>query len=142
MGNVIHNAQIKLAALPHDDASPDRLLVSRILGGEKVLYAVLMRRYNQRLFRAIRAIVREDDEAQDVVQQAYVIAFDKLAQFHGDSSFGTWLTRIAVNEAFGRIRKTNRRRAHLELLESGGELSMGNADHNPEETQRREMAVA
>lgn len=134
--------QARLAELPEHDSSSDGELVRKILDGEKVLYAVLMRRYNQRLYRAVRAIIRQDHEAEDVVQHAYVTAYDKLAQFRGDASFGTWLTRIAVNEAFGRIRKGKRSSAHLELVESGGDAAMANGDRDPEEaTLRREMAA-
>jgi len=131
----------RLAELPKEDPSPDDQLVARILGGEKVLYAVLLRRYNQRLFRAVRSIVRNDHDAEDVVQQAYVVAYDKLANFRGEASFGTWLTRIAVNEALGRLRKANKRGAHLELVENESGATMEKAERDPEqETQRREMA--
>src|ERR1700754_3923987 len=64
-----------------------------------------MRRHNQRLFRVTRAIVRDDDEAEDVMQDAYVQAFTKLNQFEGRAKFSTWLTRIAVHEALSRVRK-------------------------------------
>ncbi len=94
--------------LPREDPAPDEELVRRILAGEQALYAVLMRRYNQRLYRAVRAIIRQDHEAEDVVQHAYVAAYHNLGQFRGDAKFSTWLTRIAVNEALGRIRKSGR----------------------------------
>jgi len=130
----------RLADLPKQDPSPDAELVARILGGEKRLYAVLLRRYNQRLFRTARAIVRRDDEAEDVVQQAYVVAYAKLVQFRGEASFGTWLTRIAVHEALGRIRKANKRGAHLELVESDEGEGMDSPERDPEqETQRRQV---
>lgn len=65
----------------------------------------LIRRHNQRLFRAARAIVRNDAEAEDVVQAAYVSAFTHLGEFRAEAGFSTWLTRIAVNEAIGRLRR-------------------------------------
>ena len=134
----MHNA--RLSELPHHDSSSDDDLVRRILSGDKTLYAALMRRYNQRLYRVVRAIIRQDHEAEDVVQYAYVTAYAKLSQFRGEASFGTWLTRIAINEAFARIRKAKRQSAHLELVESGGESSMDKQDRDPEaEAQRREM---
>jgi RNA polymerase sigma-70 factor (ECF subfamily) len=67
-----------------------------------------MRRYNERLYRAARAITRDDPEAEDVMQQAYVNAFANLRQFKGHAQFATWLTRIAVNEALARVRRRGR----------------------------------
>jgi len=65
----------------------------------------LMTRYNRRLFRLVRGVIKDDVEAEDVVQEAYVRAFTHLDQFRGDAEFGTWLTRIALNEALGRRRR-------------------------------------
>ena len=65
----------------------------------------LTRRYNQRLYRVARGILRSDAEAEDVVQEAYVRAFTGLEKFRGEAGIGTWLTRIAINEALGRVRK-------------------------------------
>jgi RNA polymerase sigma-70 factor, ECF subfamily len=89
--------------------SPDDIeVVARVLGGERALFELLMRRHNQRLFRAARAIVRSDDEAEDVMQEAYVRAYTHLAQFEARAKFSTWLTRIAVHEALARARKQRR----------------------------------
>ena len=65
----------------------------------------LIRLHNRRLFRIARSIVRDDSEAEDVVQEGYVRAFTRLGEFRGDSTLGTWLTRIVLNEALGRVRK-------------------------------------
>src|SRR5215210_6265712 len=65
---------------------------------------LIVRRHNQRLYRAARAIVRDDTEAEDVLQEAYLSAFAHLAQFRGDASLATWLTRIVVNKAVGSLR--------------------------------------
>ena len=62
-------------------------------------------RYNRRLFRIARSILRDDAEAEDVVQETYVRAFTGLDLFRGDAAFGTWITRIAMNEALGRFRR-------------------------------------
>jgi len=86
----------------------DEHLVCRILAGEKPLYEVLMRRHNQRLFRVSRAILQNDFEAEDVVQDAYVRAYEKLASFEGRARFSTWLTRIAVHEALARVNRQDR----------------------------------
>ena len=80
----------------------------RVLAGETSLFEVLMRRYNQRLYRVARAIVRDDAEAEDVTQQAYVNAYRHLDQFAGRAMFSTWLTRIAVHEALARARRRDR----------------------------------
>jgi RNA polymerase sigma-70 factor (ECF subfamily) len=86
----------------------DEQVVSRILAGQTTLFEVLMRRHNERLYRAARAIVLDESEAEDVMQQAYVNAYAHLRQFDGRSQFSTWLTRIAVNEALARARRRGR----------------------------------
>src|SRR5215475_530892 len=75
-------------------------------------FRVIMRRNNRRLYRVARAVTRDDSEAEDVVQEAYFRAFANLGNFRGDSSLATWLTRIALNEALGRLR---RQRSTVEL---------------------------
>jgi RNA polymerase sigma-70 factor (ECF subfamily) len=88
----------------------DEEIVRRIVGGDAALFEILMRRHNQRIYRAVRAVLRADDDAEDVMQQAYLNAYQHLHQFAGDAQFSTWLTRIAVNEALGRRRKRTRAR--------------------------------
>ncbi|MGE3176646.1 MAG: RNA polymerase sigma factor [Vicinamibacterales bacterium] len=93
-----------------DLSSPpvDEDVVARVRAGDPAQFEVLMRRYNARLFRVARAIVADDDEAEDVVQESYVRAWSKLHQFEGRASFATWLTRIAVHEALARVRRRSR----------------------------------
>jgi RNA polymerase sigma-70 factor (ECF subfamily) len=86
----------------------DEQVVERVLAGETALYEVIMRRYNTRLYRVARAILNNDGEAEDVMQEAYVRAFQHLRQFEGRARFSTWLTRIAVHEAWARIRRASR----------------------------------
>src|SRR5436305_6861287 len=86
----------------------DEEVVKRVLDGETALYELLMRRHNQRIYRAARAILRDDAEAEDVMQDAYVRAYASLHQFEGRAGFATWLTRIAVNEAIARARRARR----------------------------------
>jgi RNA polymerase sigma-70 factor (ECF subfamily) len=83
----------------------DQELVARVLAGSREDFEVLVRRHNQRLFRAARAIVKADEEAEDVVQQTWLEVFRNLAQFRGDAAFTTWATRIAVNAALAHARK-------------------------------------
>lgn len=80
-------------------------VLGQSLAGDGASFEILMRRYNQRIFRVVRSIIRDDDEAEDVVQESYVRAFEHLSQFDGRASFATWLTRIAINEALARERR-------------------------------------
>ncbi len=91
-----------------DRQMSDEELVGGIRGGDMALFEVLMRRYNQRLYRVAIAIVKDAAEAEDVIQQAYINAYLHLAQFEDRAKFSTWLTRIAIHEALGRIRKSSR----------------------------------
>src|SRR6266850_1110416 len=83
----------------------DAEVVARVRAGETALFEVLMRRHNQRVYRVARAVVKDETDAEDVMQQAYINAFTHLDQFEARAQFSTWLTRIALNEAFGRRRK-------------------------------------
>ena len=98
----------------------DEEVVARVLAGETALFEILMRRYNQRLYRVSRAILREDGEAEDVMQDAYVRAYEHLGQFAGKAAFSTWLTRIAIHEALARKRRRGRTE-QLDTLPSTGE---------------------
>jgi RNA polymerase sigma-70 factor (ECF subfamily) len=89
------------AATGADDAE----LVRRALARDGTAFRTIMERYNRRLYRIARGILRNDSEAEDVVQEAYVSAFAHLQDFRGDSSLATWLSRIAINEALGRLRR-------------------------------------
>ena len=91
-------------------------VVSRVRSGETGLYEMLMRRYNQRLFRVIRSVVTDDEEAEDILQEAWVRAYEHLDQFAGRASFSTWVTKIAFHEALARIR-TGKRWTPLENSE-------------------------
>ncbi len=97
----------------------DEEVVERVLAGDTSLFEILMRRYNQRLFRVARGILADDAEAEDVMQEAYVRAFRELAGFRGEARFATWLTRIACHEALARARK--RRRLVSLVPATGGE---------------------
>lgn len=105
-------AQAAVPGLPPALAVPDPLsdeeIVRRILAGEVALFEVIMRRYNTRLYRTARSITRDDSLAEDVMQAAYVRAYEHLHQFAARAPFGAWLTRIAVNEALARLRYAGR----------------------------------
>lgn len=100
------------------EALTDEELVGRARAREEAAVRTLTRRYNRRLFRVARSILRNDAEAEDVVQETYVRAFTGLDKFRGEASFSTWLTRIAMNEALGRLR---RRRTTVEWTTYGAD---------------------
>jgi RNA polymerase sigma-70 factor (ECF subfamily) len=87
---------------------PDEEIVKRVIDGDTALFELLIRRHNQRLYRAIRAILKDDEEAEDAMQEVYVRAFVHLDQFAGDAKLSTWLTKIAIYEALGRLRRRKR----------------------------------
>jgi len=86
-------------------ATSDAELVQRALGRDEAAIRSIMQSNNRRLYRLARGILRNDGEAEDVVQETYVLAFTHLERFRGDSSLATWLARIAMNEALGRLRR-------------------------------------
>ena len=88
------------------ELTTDEEIVRRVVAGEKLLFELLMRRHNPRVYRTIRAILGTDEDAEDVMQQTYLNAYTHLASFAGQARFSTWLTSIAVNEALGRRRRT------------------------------------
>lgn len=100
--------EVSAQVLEQWDTLTDEHVVTRVLAGQTALFEILMRRYNERVYRVARAIVRDDAEAEDVMQQAYVNAYASLRQFAGRARFSTWLTRIAIHEALARVRKRGR----------------------------------
>jgi RNA polymerase sigma-70 factor, ECF subfamily len=110
----------------------DEDVIAQVLLGNTAMFELLMRRYNERLYRAARAIVRDDQEAEDVMQQAYVNAFSNLHQFNGAARFSTWLTRIAVNEALARVRRRGAYEEYDDRLDMEPAMPRHPAD-NPEQ---------
>jgi RNA polymerase sigma-70 factor (ECF subfamily) len=108
----------------------DQEIVDRVKAGDTALYEIIMRRYNQRLYRVARAILRDDAESEDVMQDAYVRAYQHLDQFAGRAPFSTWLTRIAVHEALARLR-SRRRNSQLGETEEDGDLLMNVVEPSP-----------
>jgi RNA polymerase sigma-70 factor (ECF subfamily) len=133
---------VNAATLDKWNALDDEQVVSHVLAGQTSLFEVLMRRHNERVYRAARAIVHDDGEAEDVMQQAYVNAYAHLRQFDGRAAFATWLTRIAIHEALARARRRGRFRSY-----DGEEHAMDNvvqlrSRDNPEhQTLSRELRV-
>lgn len=85
----------------------DEQVVDKVLHGEKELYEILLKRYNQTLYRVIRSYL-SDDQVEDVMQDTYIKAYEKLHQFQGGSTFSTWLIRIGINESLQFLRQKKR----------------------------------
>lgn len=113
--------------IPVNDALGEAELLRRARLGDGEAFAAIMRACNQPLFRIVRSVLRDESEAEDALQDTYLRAFRALEEFRGESSLLTWLTRIALNEARGRLR---RRRPTVELAavdtaeQEGGQILM------------------
>lgn len=94
---------------------PDAEMARRIAAGDRDALRQLMRRYNQTLYRTARSILKDDAEAEDAVQEAYILAYRAMGGFRGDAKLSTWLVRIVVNESIGRARKRSRRAEVIQL---------------------------
>jgi RNA polymerase sigma-70 factor (ECF subfamily) len=128
------------APRPGPDAPPsDEQIVARVRAGDVALFEILMRRHNQRLYRAVRSVIANEADVEEVMQQAYLRAYAALDGFAGLSSFATWLTRIGLNEALARIRK-RRWLEPVEDLPESTESLMEPAPTPEDLTSSREMA--
>jgi len=128
-------------------AAPDDLdLARRAQAGDAEAFRAILRRHNQKLYRLARSIVRNDSEAEDIVQETYVTAFAHLGTFRGEASLATWLSRIAINEALGRLRKRRRQTALISDEPAGDAhiipfpLNAGSDD--PERTMAQRQILA
>src|SRR5215475_1992738 len=116
-----------------DASLTDEEVVRRVAEGDRALFEILMRRYNQRLFRVTRSIVANDLEAEDIIQDAYVRAYEHLNQFEGRARFSTWLTKIAIYEAYARVRRVDHQKVDsISMLEVRG-MDMKANGRDPEE---------
>jgi RNA polymerase sigma-70 factor (ECF subfamily) len=138
---VVTNDQTERRMLGEQASMRDHDVIARVIAGDTALFEMLMRRYNQRLFRVARGIVHTDADAEDVVQQAYVSAYTNLAQFGGAAAFSTWLTRIVLNEALARSQK-RLRLAEVNIEEQHDVTPFKAQTASPEEqVSRREMGA-
>lgn len=94
-----------IESFAHLENCDDWMLVELARSGDEAAVGAIVKRHNRRLYRVARAVMRDDAEAEDVVQETYVRAFASLGSFRGESILSTWLTRIALNEALGRVRR-------------------------------------
>jgi RNA polymerase sigma-70 factor, ECF subfamily len=129
--------------LAQTEALTDEQVVERVLSGDVVLFEILMRRNNTRVYRAIRSVLRGEAEVEDAMQAAYVHAYSKLRSFRGGARFSTWLTQIALNEALGRLRHGRRHPSvSLSVVEEPVMSPVVELDQSPEgHASRRELAA-
>jgi RNA polymerase sigma-70 factor (ECF subfamily) len=119
---------------------PDGELARRIAAADISAFRLLMRRYNQKLYRTARSILKDDAEAEDAVQEAWLLAYRAMDGFRGESMLATWLVRIVVNESIGRMRKRSRRAEVIPLngwaedIGAAAETSM--SESSPEQPQQ------
>src|SRR5438093_8226750 len=109
--------QAVTAAIAYDKLT-DPELARRIATGDRHAFELLMRRHNQKLYSTARSILKDDAEAEDAVQEAYLHAYRGMSGFRGDAKLSTWLVRIVVNEAIARVRKRSR---GAEIIQLSGE---------------------
>lgn len=129
------------------EASSDAELVSLAIAGQDLAFAQIMRRYNRLLFRTARSILKNDDDTQDVLQDAYLHAWRALVSFRAEARLSTWLVRIVANEALGRLRRNGAQPAQVSPLNAavdvdGATLEMerqmqANPDEQPEPSVMR-----
>ncbi|HZR02416.1 MAG TPA: RNA polymerase sigma factor [Burkholderiales bacterium] len=93
----------------------EHALAQAIAAGDRAAFELLMRRYNRRLYRLARATLRDDAEAEDALQEAYIHAYRSIGQFRGEAALGTWLSRLVLNECLGRLRRSSRRQNVLPI---------------------------
>jgi len=112
----------------------DEEIIRRVLAGEQRLYEVIMRRYNAMLYRVGMSIANNEVEVEDIMQTPYIKAYEKLATFEQRSGFGTWLTRILINESLYQLKKS-KRNMQIELNnETHPEIKTGNGTNSPVHT--------
>jgi RNA polymerase sigma-70 factor (ECF subfamily) len=104
-------------------ATADSVLAARTASGDEEAFEALMRRYNRKLFRVARAILKQDADAEDVVQEAYLQAYRRMADFRGDAQLSTWLTRIVINQALMRLRAGRRDRVVVSFEQAGSDTA-------------------
>ena len=127
-------------------APADALLAARTASGDEEAFEALMRRFNQKLFRVARSILKNDADAEDALQEAYLQAYRRMADFRGESQLGTWLTRIVINQSLMRLRAGKRDRVILPFTQPDGsdmdlteEIADEGAESPPDATFRAEI---
>lgn len=126
------------------ETEDDATLVRCIRGGDRLAFERMMRRYNRRLYRLARATLGDETEAQDALQDAYLLAYRSIGQFRGDAALSTWLSRLVLNECLGRKRRTARRDGMVRIVSSDtdssvDEVASGDTDLPEQVASRAQM---
>lgn len=130
------------------NASDDDLSIARrVVAGDRTAFELLMRRHNRRLYRLARATLRNDAEAEDALQDAYLHAYKSMSQFRGDSQLFTWLSRLVLNECFARLRRSARRQNVIPIVDAPDYIEHADAmtthdDDAPDEALARSQVRA
>jgi RNA polymerase sigma-70 factor (ECF subfamily) len=129
---------------PNDD---DLSIARRVVAGDRSAFELLMRRHNRRLYRLARATLRNDAEAEDALQDAYLHAYRSMSQFRGDARIFTWLSRLVLNECFARIRRSARRQNVIPIVDAPDYVEQADAmtthdDTAPDEALARSQVRA
>ena len=131
-----------MEALPLHNFSSSKLddatIIKRIIAGEKELFEIILRRYNQTLYRVIRGYLRDTATVQDAMQNTYLKAYDKLFQFRGHSAFSTWLIRIGINEALLQLRGIRKEQAFYVV---GQDTDVEEIEQIPDRQMNPEMLI-
>jgi len=124
------------------DALPDEEIIRRVLDGDTASFELIMRRYNQRLFRLVRGIIASEAETEEIMQEAYLRAYRHLGRFEGRSKFSTWLAKIAMREAMARRRKQRQFRFFASCEPMPGSASRPSPDRDAaEEATLKELRL-
>lgn len=120
----------------------DRSLAARIGTGDRAAFELLMRRYNRRLYRLARTYLRDDSDAKDALQEAYLCAFRSIAQFRGEAALSTWLSRLVLNECNARVRRSSRRENIVSIVSTEGHMDVCSQVAAPGESPDKEIGRA
>jgi RNA polymerase sigma-70 factor (ECF subfamily) len=122
------------------EAVDDRSLAQRVARGDRPAFDLVMRRYNRRLYRLARAVLRSEAEAMDALQEAYLCAYRSMDQYRGEASLSTWLSRLVLNECNGRLRRSARRDNIVAIVNAGMDLDGYGAEAPDGEAPERAAA--
>ncbi|MDX1617814.1 MAG: RNA polymerase sigma factor [Balneolaceae bacterium] len=139
----LQNNQFQNGFVDHTrfESVDDGVLINRILEGEIDLFEVILRRYNQKLYRVVRSYLSEEEAVREVVHSAYIKAYEHLEQFRSESQFSTWLVRIAINEALTHLNRRDRTsEADIDRLnENGNHKELVNRNDPEQEAVRADL---
>jgi RNA polymerase sigma factor (sigma-70 family) len=134
--------QLAPGAPAASQAIDDRMLATRIAGGDRSAFEMLMRRYNRRLYRLARTSLRDDSDAKDALQDAYLCAYRCIGQFRGESALSTWLSRLVLNECNARLRRSSRRESIVSIVSAERNVEVCSKVAAPGESPDHSLARA